>query len=106
MNHTTNLIDVKIRLRIALIEVCLPNFFFDVLSVFKGRLRSNLAMIRDQSRLNLIAIESRTQGDHEELKIFLQNCLISSRFNQELKFKEEEHRFIGKIVVKIVDYSI
>ena len=36
--------------------------FFGVLSAFKGRIRSNLAMIRDQSRPNWIAIESKRRG--------------------------------------------
>ena len=83
---------MKIRLRIALIEVYFPNFLFDVLSAFKGRFRSNLVTIRDQSGFNIIAIDSRMQGDHKKLKILIQNCLISSRFNQEFSYKEEEHR--------------
>ena len=33
----------------------------------------------------LIKIESKRGGDHEELNIFLSNCLIPSRFNQELR---------------------
>ena len=33
-------------------------------------------------------------GDHEELKIFLSNCLIPSRLNQELRNKEGIHRFL------------
>ena len=48
-----------------------------------------LAMIRDQLCLNMIAIEFRTQGDHKELRILLQNWLISSRFNQNLSYKEK-----------------
>ena len=51
-------------------------------------------MIRDQSCLNIIAIESRMEGDHEELKILLQNYLISSRFNQKLSYKDEEDDFL------------
>ena len=42
----------------------------------------------------MIEIESRTQGDHKELKILLQNHLISSRFNQKLVYKENEQLFI------------
>ena len=76
-----------------LIEVYLISFSFGVRSTFKGRIRSILATIRDESYLNMIGIESRTQGDHEELKILLQNCLISSRFDQELSYKGEEHQF-------------
>ena len=75
----------------------LLDFFFIVRSAFKGRFWSILATIRDQSCLNLIGIESRMQGDHEEFKILLQNCLMSSRFNQELSYKEEEHWFYRKI---------
>ena len=52
-------------------------------------------MICDQSCLNMIAIESRMQGDHEKLKIFLQNCLISLWFNQtlglQMKFYRKNH---------------
>ena len=36
------------------------------------------------------------QGDHEELKILLKNCLIASRFNQELREEERVHRFLMK----------
>ena len=32
-------------------------------------------MIGDQSCLNMIAIESRMHGDHEELNILLQKCM-------------------------------
>ena len=42
----------------------------------------------------MIAIESRMQGDHKELKILHQNCIIASRFNRKLSNKEEEHLFI------------
>ena len=80
---------MKIGPQIASIEVYLIGFFFSIRSTFKGRNRSNLAMIRDQSSLNPIRIESRMQGDHEELKILLQNCLISSRINQELLKRRE-----------------
>ena len=101
MDHTTNLIDVKIRLQIISIEVYFSGFFFGVRSTFKGRFRSILATIRDQSFLNMIAIESRFQGDHEELKILLQNYLISSRFYRKLSYKEEEHLFIEKLAQKM-----
>ena len=67
MNHTTNPIDAKIRLQIASIEVYLLGFFFGVRSAFMRRFQSILAMIRDQFCLNMIAIESRMQGDYEEL---------------------------------------
>ena len=53
-------------------------------------------MIRDQSCLNMLAIESRIQEDHEELKIFLQNCLISSRFNQKLGLQRKNMGFYRK----------
>ena len=38
------------------------------------------------------------QGNHEELKIMLQNCLISSRFNQELSLQRKEHHFIREML--------
>ena len=78
----------------------LLGFFCGVHSAFKGRFQSILAMIRDQSCLDMIAIESRTQRDHEELKILLQNRLISSRFNRKFCLQGEEHRFIGNFVQK------
>ena len=57
----------------------MAEFLPRVLLAFKGRIQSNQAMNRDESGINLIAIESRTQGNHDELKICLQNCLITSR---------------------------
>ena len=53
-------------------------------------------MIRDQSCLIRIAIESRMQVDHEELKILLQNCLISSRFNEKLGLQRKNMAFNRK----------
>ena len=46
--------------------------------------------------LILIEIESKRGGggDHEELKIFLSNHLILSRFNQELQKQEGIHQFL------------
>ena len=78
------------------IEVYLIGFFFGVRSAFKGRIRSILATIRDQSCLNLIGIESIMQGDHEELRILLQNRLISSQFNQELGLQMKNIGFYKK----------
>ena len=83
-------------LQIASIEVYFSGFFFGVRLAFKGRFRSIFVKIRDQSCLNMIAIESRTQGDHKELKILLQNRLISSPFNRKLSLQREEHLFIEK----------
>ena len=83
-----------------LIEVYLIGLFFSVRSVFKGRIGSNLAMIRDLSCLNWITIKSRIQGDHEELRILLKNRLISSRFNQELLKRREDINFSRKIFAK------
>ena len=73
-----------------LIEVYFIDLFFGVRLAFKRRIRSILATIRDQSCLNL-RIESRRQGI---TKILLQNRLISSRFNQDLIYKGEEHQFL------------
>ena len=41
MNHTTNLIDVKIELQIALIAAYLSDSFFDVRLAFKGRIQTS-----------------------------------------------------------------
>ena len=80
---------MKIWLQFTWIEEYLIGFFLGVRSAFNGRIRSNQVMICDQSRLDWIAIESRTWGDHKELKILLQNRLISSRFNQELRIHKK-----------------
>ena len=96
MIHTTNPIDVNIRLQITLIEVYLIGFFFNVRSALKGRIRLICAMIHDQSCLNLIEIESKTQGYHEELNILLKNHLISSQFNQEFGLQMKNISFYRK----------
>ena len=62
---------MKIRLQITLIVVYLIGFFFGVRLTFTGRIRSILATIRNQYCLNMIEIESKMHGDHEELKILL-----------------------------------
>ena len=62
-------------------------------SAFKGRFRSILAMIRDQSCLLRIAIESRMQVDHKDFKILVQNFLISLRFNQKLGLQRKNMAF-------------
>ena len=64
--------------------------------MFKGRIRSNLAIIRDKSRLDWITIKSRTCGDHEELNVLLKNRLIPSRFNQDLLKEDNTSVLIGK----------
>ena len=48
----------------------------------------------------MIALESRTQGNHEELKILLQKCLISSRFNQKLSLQEDMTSIYKKFIAK------
>ena len=69
-------------------------------------MRSNQAMIRDQSCLNPIGIESKTQGDRDELKIMLQNRLISSRYNQELREEDSTSIFIRDFREKNANRSI
>ena len=44
----------------------------------------------------MIAIESRMQGNHEELKILLQNFLISSRFDQNIGLQGKNIGFYRK----------
>ena len=56
----TNPIDATIRLQITLIEEYFFDFLFDARSAFKGWFWSTLAIIRDQSWLNMVAIESKT----------------------------------------------
>ena len=52
--------------------------------------------------LILIKIESKRGGDHKELKIFLSNRLIPSRFNQELRTKENTSFFYKRISARNV----
>ena len=54
------------------------NSFHAFIMSFKGGFRLILATICDQSCLNVITIEFRIRGDHEEHKILLKICLISS----------------------------
>ena len=64
-------------------------------------------MIHDQSCHNLIGIESKMQGDHEEFKILLENCLISSRLNQQLGLQRKNMAFfIENFIAKIADRTI
>ena len=91
-NYTTNPIDAKIWLQFTRIEEYLIDFVFDMISAFKGRFWSILAMNHDESCLNLIAIKSRTQGNCDELKICLQNCLIALRLIKSY-LKEENTSF-------------
>ena len=72
----------------------------------KGRIRSNQAIIRYQSYFNIVGIESRTDEDHEEVNILLQNHLISSRFNQELGHIRRASIFIRDFGVKIMGHLI
>ena len=69
-------------------------------SEFKGKIRWNQGEIRDQSRSNCFAIESKRGGDHEELKILLQIRLIASRINQKLKNKGENTSVLKRILAQ------
>ena len=40
-----------------------------------------------------VELRSRKQENHEELKIFLENCLISSRFDQKLGLQRKNIGF-------------
>ena len=72
----------------------------------KGRFQLILTMICGQSCLNMIAIESRKQGDYEELTNLLQNWLISSRFNQKFSMHRKNIVFIENFIAKITDRPI
>ena len=87
-------------LQIALIAAYFSGIFFDVRSAFKGDFQMFSCKFHDESCLNLIAIESRTQGHHEELEILLQKCLISSRFNQKLSLKKERTSIYKNFIAK------
>ena len=85
--HTTNPIDPKIWRQFTRIEEYSINFIFDVILTFKGRFWSILVVNHDEFCLNLIAIDSRTQENHDELKICLQNFLIASRLIKSWVYK-------------------
>ena len=63
-------------------------------------------MIRDQSYLNMIAIESRTQGDQKELTNLHKNFLISSGFNRNLSLQRKRTSIYRDFIAKIVDRPI
>ena len=62
--------------------------------MFKGRIRSHLTINHNESCLHRIVIESRMQGNCDELKILLKNHLIASRLNQELRTHKKNMIFI------------
>ena len=88
------------------IEEYFSSFIFAVRSAFNGRFRSFSCSNSWFSCFNGCIIESRKQEDHEELKIFLQNRLISSRFDQKLKYKGRTSEFIRKFRAKNADRPI
>ena len=49
----------------------------------------------------MITIESRTQGDHEELKIFSLKILNFFTFQSKVVYKKEGHLFIEKLSRKL-----
>ena len=87
---------MKIRLQIASIGVNLLGFFLGISSTFKGRIRSNLEMIRDQSCPNWIAIESKCGGSRRT-QDFAQKPLNFFMIQSRVELQREvEHRFIRK----------
>ena len=63
------------------------------------RSRGEFDRIRRLITMNPTSIGSRLSlraGDHDEVKIFLQNCLVASRFNQKLREEERIHPFLKK----------
>ena len=104
--HTTNTIDVKIEPQSVLIMKNFSITFFDVRSAFKGRIQPFLAMNLWLTCVDWCRLESRTQENHEELKIFLQCRLISSRFNQELSLQRKNINFYTKNRAKIMHRPI
>ena len=91
---------MKIRLQITSIEVNLIAFSL----AYVRCSRREIDQISQRFVINPASIRSKLslgcRRDHEEFTILLQNCLISSRFNQELSYIEEEHRFIEEIALK------
>ena len=95
-NHTTNLIDAKIESQSILIMDNFFGTFFDARLALKGRFWSISCKNSWLTCFNGCTIESRKQENHEELKIFLQNRLISSRFDQKLGLRRKNIGFYKK----------
>ena len=97
-------------LQIASIEVYFFGFFFGVCSTFKGRFRSILATISDQSCLNMIAIELERGGGggggSRRTYDFTLKMLIFSCFNQKLSYKERRTSIYRKINAKNAGHPI
>ena len=74
--------------------------YFDVRLAIKGRIQPFLAMNSWLTCVHWCRIESTMQENHEELKIFLINHLISARFNQELVYKGRRTSFYRKFLAK------
>ena len=87
---------MKIWLQFMRIEEYSIDFVFNVLSAFKGRFQSFSCNNSWLSCFTRCGIESRKKEDHEELKIFLQNCWISSRFDQKLGLQRKNMNFYKK----------
>ena len=85
------------------IEANLLGFFLaDV-----GNSTGKFDKIKEEFAINLapIALQSSLNGggDHDELKIFLEICLVPSRIDQKLKFQREKTLlFKGKFSPKIM----
>ena len=90
------MIDTKIKAQSVLIMGNFSVTFFDIRSTFKGRFRSISYNYSWLNCFNGCGIESKKQENHEELKIFLQNCLISSRFNQKFGLQRKNMGFNRK----------
>ena len=79
-------------------------------SAYVQRSRGEFDQILQRFVINPASIRSelslRRKGIMKNSRFMLQTCLISSRFNQELRYKEEEHRFIREIAAKIADRPI
>ena len=92
---------MKIWLQFVLIEEYFLDFLFGVRLAFKGRFRSILAMIRDQSCLNMIAFESNAWGSqktnigmHGNALEFAPKFLNLFTIQSKVEFTKEEHRFL------------
>ena len=61
--------------------------------------RGKFDEIKEEFAINPAPIPSESSinaGDHDELKIFLEICLIHSRINEKLKNKEGVHEFLKR----------
>ena len=102
MNHTTNSIDAKIWLQFTWIEEY--SLVSSLTCVWRSREDFDhfLTIIYDFLASMDVELSLESKRTTKELKIFLQNRLTSSRFDQKLSFKRERTSIYREIRAKLV----